>query len=102
VLITRGAAEWEQLMIEAGVPAGRVLTVPEILDHPQVTGRQFITKFEQAEGAQILTGGGFRLSDAEAQAPGPAPALSQHTEPWLHKLGYSADKIQELRTNGAI
>src|SRR6202045_4358239 len=30
-LAARGAAEWEALMIAAGVPAGRVLRVPEIL-----------------------------------------------------------------------
>jgi CoA:oxalate CoA-transferase len=102
VLLTRGAAEWEQLMIEAGVPAGRVLSVPEILAHPHVTGRRFITKFDQSEGAQILTGGGFQLSEAEAIPPGPAPLLSQHTEAWLQKLGYSDDKIQQLRANGVI
>jgi len=33
-LSTRGAAEWEALMVAAGVPAGRVLSVPEILDIP--------------------------------------------------------------------
>src|ERR1700737_3536187 len=36
VLFSRGAAEWENLMIEAGVPAGCVLSVPEILDHPHL------------------------------------------------------------------
>jgi CoA:oxalate CoA-transferase len=102
VLLTRGAAEWEQLMIEAGVPAGRVLSVPEILAHPHVTGRQFITKFDQAEGIQILTGCGFRLSEAAPIPPSPAPLLSQHTEAWLQKLGYSDDKIQELRANAVI
>jgi CoA:oxalate CoA-transferase len=102
VLVSRSAAEWEQLMIEAGVPAGRVLSVPEILAHPHVAGRQFITQFDHADGAQVLTGGGFRLSDAEATAPGPAPSLSQHTESWLQKLGYSDDEIQQLRTNGVI
>jgi CoA:oxalate CoA-transferase len=102
VLVSRSAAEWEQLMIEAGVPAGRVLSVPEILAHPHVAGRQFITQFDHADGAQVLTGGGFRLSDAEARAPGPAPSLSQHTESWLQKLGYSDDEIQQLRTNGVI
>lgn len=102
VLNTRSAAEWERIMIEDGVPAGRVLTVPEILGHPHVVGRQFITKFDQAGGSQILTGGGFRLADAETMPPGPAPLLSQHTESWLQKLGYSGDKIQELRRNGVI
>src|ERR1700674_5113863 len=48
VLFSRGAAEWENLMIEAGVPAGRVLSVPEILAHPHLAQRQFITKFPGA------------------------------------------------------
>src|ERR1700681_2499152 len=33
-LMKRSAAEWEQVLIGAGVPAGRVLSVPEILSHP--------------------------------------------------------------------
>src|SRR6202049_3749649 len=44
-LLTRKAAEWESLMIEAGVPAGQVLSVPEILAHPHLRGRDFVTTF---------------------------------------------------------
>jgi CoA:oxalate CoA-transferase len=102
VLLSRGAAEWEKLMIEAGVPAGRVLGVPEILAHPHLAQRHFITAFPEADPPQTLTGGGFRISDGDAVPPGPAPGLSEHTEKWLRKLGYSGSQIEELRASGAI
>ena len=102
VLFKRSAAEWEQLMIDAGVPAGRVLSVPEILAHPHVSERHFITKFNQSAPSQTLTGGGFRLSGSEAAPATPAPTLSEHTEAWLGKLGYTGEQIQELRRNGVI
>src|SRR6202049_3304084 len=100
VLFSRGAAEWENLMIEAGVPAGRVLSVPEILAHPHLAQRQFITKFPGADPPQTLTGGGFQISNGDAVPPGPAPALSQHTDTWLQKLGYSNAQIEDFRANG--
>lgn len=35
-LAERSAEEWEALLNRNGVPAGRVLTVPEVLAHPQI------------------------------------------------------------------
>jgi CoA:oxalate CoA-transferase len=102
VLLSRSAAEWETLMIEEGVPAGRVLSVPEILAHPHLEQRKFITKFVDVDPPQTLAGGGYRVSDGEAVPPGPAPKLSEHTDRWLQKLGYSMSQIAELRTIGAI
>ena len=101
-LMKRSAAEWEQMLIGAGVPAGRVLSVPEILGHPHLTGRNFVSEFEGSAGKQIVTRGGFLFSDDEASPQGPAPALSEHTDAWLGKLGYDAEKIQNLRKKGVI
>ncbi|HEX4645823.1 MAG TPA: CoA transferase, partial [Verrucomicrobiae bacterium] len=73
-LMKRSAAEWEQALIEAGVPAGRVLSVPEILGHAHLSGRNFVSEFEGAAGKQKVTRGGFLFSDEQASPPGPAPA----------------------------
>jgi|SRR3984893_7009779 CoA:oxalate CoA-transferase len=102
MLLSRSAAEWETLMIEAGIPAGRVLSVPEILAHPHLAQRGFITRFPDIDPPQTLTGGGFRISDGDAVPPGPAPVLSEHTNAWLQKLGYSNSQIEELRANGTV
>jgi len=101
-LMRRSAAEWEQALIEAGVPAGRVLSVPEILGHPHLSGRHFVSEFEGAAGKQKVTRGGFLFSDNQASPHGPAPALSEHTEAWLSKLGYDAEKIHGLRKKRVI
>jgi CoA:oxalate CoA-transferase len=101
-LLTRNAAEWEALMIALGIPAGRVLSVPEILGHRHLADRRFITTFPDADPPQTLTGGGYQVSDGEAAPPGPAPKLSEHTDVWLQKLGYSSQQIEDLRTRGAI
>ena len=101
-LMKRSAAEWEKTLIEAGVPAGRVLSVPEILGHPHLSGRNFVSEFEGATGKQKVTRGGFLFSDDLASPQGPAPVLSEHTEAWLGKLGYDAEKIDSLRKKRII
>jgi CoA:oxalate CoA-transferase len=101
-LMKRSAAEWEKTLIEAGVPAGRVLSVPEILGHPHLFGRNFVSEFEGATGKQKVTRGGFLFSDDQASPQGPAPVLSEHTEAWLGRLGYDAEKIESLRKKHVI
>jgi len=101
-LMKRSAAEWEQALIEAGVPAGLVLSVPEILGHPHLSGRNFVSEFEGATGKQVVTRGGFLFSDDQASPQGPAPSLSEHTDAWLSKLGYDAEKIRTLRKKRVI
>jgi CoA:oxalate CoA-transferase len=101
-LLTRRAAEWESLMIEAGVPAGQVLSVPEILAHPHLRERDFVTTFSDKDRTQKIARGGFQMSGDPVRPEGPAPRLSQHTEKWLQKLGYSPEKIAELREKGVL
>ncbi len=101
-LLKRPAAEWEQVLIEVGVPAGRVLSVPEILGHPHLSGRHFVSEFEGSAGKQIVTRGGFLFSGDQASPPGPAPALSEHTEAWLKELGYNQAQIRALRDKHVI
>ena len=101
-LMKRSAAEWEQALIEAGVPAGRVLSVPEILGHAHLSGRNFVSEFEGSAGKQKVTRGGFMFSDDQASPQAAAPALSEHTDAWLGKLGYDAEKIRSLRKKRVI
>lgn len=101
-LMKRSAAEWEQALIAVGVPAGRVLSVPEILGHAHLTGRKFVSEFDGATGKQKVTRGGFLFSDDQASPQGPAPTLSEHTDAWLGRLGYDAEKIRDLRKKRVV
>ena len=71
---SRPAAEWELLLSAAGVPAARILTVPQAVDLPQLDGRGFLT----ALGEFRVTGNGVLFDGEPLRPPAPPPALGQH------------------------
>jgi len=99
-LATRTAPEWDVLLTEAGVPAGCVLSVPEVLANPHLTQRNFAGSYETPTGAQHVTRGGFFFPQEPPLPALPAPELSQHTAEWLKKLGYDEEAIKELKKAG--
>ena len=105
-LMRRTAEEWETVMVAAGIPAGRVLTVPEILEHSHLAKSQFVTTFpanaDAATREQHVTRGGFQLQGEAAVPTSPAPVLSEHTALWLGRLGYDASQIAALRAEGTV
>jgi crotonobetainyl-CoA:carnitine CoA-transferase CaiB-like acyl-CoA transferase len=80
------AAAWERRLNEAGVPAGRVLSVPQVLAEPQIVARAMTTTFADVPGADrpvTVVRGGF-LVDGEAPRPAcPPPALDAHRDELL-------------------
>jgi CoA:oxalate CoA-transferase len=96
----RTAAEWDALLTEAGVPAGCILSVPEVLAHPHLAHRNFAGELSAPTGSQYVTRGGFYFAQEPALPASPAPELSQHTTQWLKKLGYEDDAIKELKKAG--
>ena len=77
------AGAWEEKLNRAGVPAGRVLTIPQVLGEAQVTERGMTTRFEGVPGmdrALTVVRGGFTV-DGEAPLPTrPPPALGEHMD----------------------
>jgi crotonobetainyl-CoA:carnitine CoA-transferase CaiB-like acyl-CoA transferase len=87
----RCAAEWEDLLCANGVPAGRVLSVPEALQLEQVAHRHFVHGEVLGSPVQV-----------DGQAPGPSsppPELGEHTARFLRELGLSEE---ELRSGGVV
>src|SRR4051812_35060002 len=73
---SRSAAEWEVLLSAAGVPAARILTVPQAVDLPQLDGRGFLT----ALGDFRVTGSGVLFDGEPLRPPAPPPTLGQHND----------------------
>jgi crotonobetainyl-CoA:carnitine CoA-transferase CaiB-like acyl-CoA transferase len=104
-LATKSAQEWRRLLNETGVPAGRVLTVPETLNHPQIADRGMIGTFENPPGVGRdikLLRTGYKVDGAPAAVDAPPPTLGQHTKDILTELGYDETDIEELTKDNAI
>jgi len=97
-LAARGAEEWETLFNQNGVPAGRVLTVPETLRTEQIAARGFIeTLPEDGSGAPALRVArpGF-VFDEPFPPPAVPPKLGADTRRWLTAAGYGEAEIADL------
>ncbi|MCU4651440.1 CoA transferase [Roseibacterium sp. SDUM158016] len=105
VLRTRPAHDWARELNAIGVPAGAVMTVPEVLESEQIAGRGFLERFEKVPGvgrdiAVVTTG--VKLDGRAPSVSTPPPELGQHaTEIWT-SLGLGPDEIDDLRERGAI
>jgi formyl-CoA transferase len=103
VLTTRPARDWTRELTAIGVPAGAVLSVPEVLAHAQVRDRDFLALFEDVAGVDrpvTLASIGAMLDGRRPVAAAPPPALGQDSERLLAELGYAAQDIDRMRAEG--
>lgn len=104
-LLKGPAEEWERMLNDAGVPAGRVLELPDAVAHPQIRHRGLLQTFDEVPGmAETLTvvRAGFKVSGRPAGAASPPPRLGEHTEEILAEFGYGPEEIVKLREEGVL
>jgi crotonobetainyl-CoA:carnitine CoA-transferase CaiB-like acyl-CoA transferase len=102
-LAHRPAAEWAAVLNAAGVPAGEILSVPDILGHAQVTERGLVQRFADTPGVErdvAVVRAGFRLASGDPHATRHPPELGAHTQSILKELGLSDDEIASLQADG--
>ena len=103
VLTTRPAQDWARDLSAIGVPAGPVMSVPDILRHPQMTERDFLARFYDVPGVGRsidLVRAGFMVDGQRPAVDAPPPQLGQDSDAILRELGFSDDEITALRAEG--
>lgn len=105
VLETRCSDDWVTELNRIGVPAGAVLSVPEILNTPQVADRGFLHQYENVPGVgrdiQLATTG-IKLDGAAPSVTAPPPTLGEHNYEIWGALGLSKDDIDKLKMDGVV
>jgi len=98
------AETWEKIFNDAGVPAGRILSVPEVLAHPQIAERRLLQEIEGAPGEPPLkiVKSGFRMNDCEPSAASHPPKLGQHNKEIFGELGIDEDALAAICEKGVI
>lgn len=104
-LSARPAAQWEDVLSSAGVPAAAVLRVDQMLQSPQIRDRGLVHElpFPGGGGEPVkVLGNGIRIDGEPSTPRTPPPTLGEHTDEILAALGYSAAEIATLHEEGAV
>ena len=92
---------WIDVLNRAGVPAGRVQTLDQVFNDPQVLAQDMVLTCGVDHNIKI-TGFPVKLSATPARLRLPPPALGEHTEAVLMSLGYMPSEVDTLRETGII
>jgi formyl-CoA transferase/CoA:oxalate CoA-transferase len=102
-LLTKSYGEWEAALMQAGVPAGAINTIDQVIEHPQVRARgALVETLHPSAGRVRVVGPPVRLSETPGELRTPAPRLGEHTAQVLSAIGVSADEIAQLKAASVI
>jgi crotonobetainyl-CoA:carnitine CoA-transferase CaiB-like acyl-CoA transferase len=105
-LLQNSAECWEPIINQMGVPAARVMSIPEMMVSPQVAERHFFQGLTQEECGLDrdirVPMAAFQFKDGGPKLRSPPPRIGQHTEDILQELGYTKEQISDYSDAGII
>ena len=100
---TASSAHWVDALNEAGVPCGPINTIDQTFADPQVQHLD-ITQSVRSEkhGEMEMVGQPVELERTPSSLVVAPPECGEHNDEILHDLGYSPERIDELREQKVI
>jgi formyl-CoA transferase len=101
-LAQRNAAEWVEILLAAGIPAGPIMNYAQALSSEHAIAREAVMEIEHPiEGRVNCIGFPVKLSETKQQVCRPPPLLGEHNEEILGELGIDSATRDALRAEGA-
>ena len=99
----RPVQEWEQEFRAANALFGPVLTIPQVLKHPQMEALGMVQSIDHPKLGPIpQLGPPILMSDTPGRLDRPPPAYGEHSAEVLAELGYSPAEIGRLADSKTI
>jgi len=99
----RPTGEWVEALNRRGVPSGAILGLEEALLQEQVAHRGTLAAVAcEGIGELKLFGLSAQLEKTPGAVETAPPRLSAHTEEILREVGYTPEKLQELKAGGVV
>ena len=94
----RSVSEWLRLLDDAGVPAGPVRFVEELVDDEQVVSNGLVIELDHSVVGKVkMVGPMLKMSETPLTPTLASPALGEHTDEILSAYGYTPEQIGRLR-----
>jgi crotonobetainyl-CoA:carnitine CoA-transferase CaiB-like acyl-CoA transferase len=99
----RPTSEWLALLEAAGVPAGPVLTIEQMVEDPQVQARDMVVEVQhKTAGRTRALGTPVKFSATPTRVSRAAPLLGEHTREILAEYGMAPTEIDRLIQDGDV
>ena len=104
ILGARPAADWLKRLESAGVPAGRIRTVPEVCESDHLKARGMVVALPHRKAGTVkMMGVPIRLHGTPGRPIAAAPVLGGDTEAVLTRvLGVRRGDVKRLRESGVV
>jgi crotonobetainyl-CoA:carnitine CoA-transferase CaiB-like acyl-CoA transferase len=101
VFLTKTRDEWFDLLAAKDVPVGKVNSLDETFQDPQILHRKMVIELDHPNLGKVKQVGILpKLSDTPGQFRRFAPVHGEHTDEILKALGFSGEEIEKLRREG--
>lgn len=102
-LMQRDRGYWLKKLTGLGIPFGPINNIQQTFEHPQAVARRVTVEVEHPRAGKIkLVAPAVSYNGERMPVRLPPPWLSEHTEEVLTELGYSGERIKELRMKGVV
>jgi formyl-CoA transferase len=105
VLTTKPAQAWVRELNRLGVPAGEVLSVPDILETSQIAQRGLLDQFKAVPGVDRdidIVRTGVKINGDSPEVTTPPPRLGEHNAEVYRDIGMTAAELEEFSAEGVI